>query len=169
MALNKNEKVAVFVAVVVALGFLFLSYNLFTGDSGDDLLSNLLNTTVDTEVEDGQDADMKIEGLVMQDLQVGEGDEAVNGALITVHYIGTLDNGTVFDSSVERGEPFQFVLGAGQVIQGWEKGFVGMKIGGVRKLVIAPQLAYGDTQVGPIPANSILTFQVELLGVQLPE
>lgn len=169
MALNKNEKVAVFVAVIVALGFLFLSYSLFTRDSEDGLLGGLLNLRVDTESQDVQDADMTTEGLIMEDVKVGEGQEAVNGALITVHYVGTLEDGTTFDSSVERGQPFQFVLGAGQVIQGWEKGFVGMKVGGVRRLVIAPQLAYGDTQVGPIPAGSTLTFQVELLDVQLPE
>jgi FKBP-type peptidyl-prolyl cis-trans isomerase len=169
MALNKNEKVAVFVAIVVALGFLFLSYSLFTSGSEDGLLSNLLNIGVDTPTEDVQDENMEIEGLIMKDVQVGEGQEAVNGALITVHYTGTLEDGTTFDSSVERGQPFQFVLGAGQVIQGWEKGFAGMKVGGIRTLVIAPQLAYGDTQVGPIPAGSTLTFQVELLDVQLPE
>ncbi len=106
-------------------------------------------------------------GLVIEDVKVGTGDTAVKGALISVHYVGTLDNGTKFDSSRDRGEPFQFPLGQGMVIQGWEQGFEGMKIGGVRKLTIPPALGYGAQNVGPIPANSTLHFEVELLGVRL--
>jgi peptidylprolyl isomerase len=105
-------------------------------------------------------------GLMYQDVVVGTGAEAVDGATISVHYVGTLENGTKFDSSIDRGQPFEFKLGAGQVIQGWEKGFVGMKVGGKRKLLIPAAMAYGDRAVGPIPANSNLLFEVELLGVK---
>lgn len=105
-------------------------------------------------------------GLMYQDVVVGTGAEAVDGATISVHYVGTLENGTKFDSSVDRGQPFEFKLGAGQVIQGWEKGFVGMKVGGKRKLFIPAAMAYGDRAVGPIAANSNLLFEVELLGVK---
>lgn len=107
------------------------------------------------------------EGLMLEDLQVGTGVEAVSGKKIKVHYTGWLVNGTKFDSSVDRNEPFEFVLGAGSVIQGWDKGFGGMKVGGKRKLTIPPELGYGKRAVGSglIPANSTLIFDVELLGV----
>jgi len=108
----------------------------------------------------------QVSTLQIQDQVVGTGAEAVVGAKISVHYVGTLLDGTKFDSSVDRGQPFEFVLGAGQVIQGWDKGFAGMKVGGKRKLVIPADLAYGARAVGPIPANSALVFEVELLGVK---
>ena len=102
----------------------------------------------------------------IQDVVVGKGTEAVSGKVVTVHYTGTLKDGTKFDSSVDRKEPFTFNLGAGQVIKGWEQGIVGMKVGGKRKLTIPPELAYGSNPVGAIPANSTLIFDVELLGVK---
>lgn len=108
-------------------------------------------------------------GLVAQELVVGTGDIAKIGDKIAVHYIGKLDDGTVFDSSIPRKQPFVFNLGAGMVIEGWEKGFVGMKVGGTRKLVIAPELAYGDREIGTIPANSRLTFEVALLAIVTDE
>ena len=107
-------------------------------------------------------------GLKVQDIIVGTGDEAVNGELLTVHYVGTLENGTKFDSSVDRGQPFDFVIGSGQVIQGWEKGVLGMKVGGKRKLVIPPSLGYGPSGAGNmIPPNATLTFEVELLAISV--
>lgn len=115
-------------------------------------------------------ADAKIQsvpaGLQIEDIKIGTGAEAVAGKDVDVHYTGTLTNGQKFDSSKDRGEPFTFSLGAGQVIQGWDKGVAGMKEGGVRKLTIPPELAYGSRQVGPIPANSTLIFEVELLKVK---
>ncbi len=104
--------------------------------------------------------------LLVSDLVVGTGTEAVAGKNVTVNYKGTLIDGTEFDSSYSRGEPFPFDLGAGQVIAGWEQGVAGMKVGGKRKLVIPPNLAYGDRAIGPIPANSTLIFEVELLDVK---
>lgn len=103
--------------------------------------------------------------LQIEDTVVGEGKEAVPGKLAVVQYTGTLLDGTKFDSSLDRGEPFQFVLGSGQVIQGWDQGVSGMKVGGKRKLIIPPDLAYGPTARGLIPANSTLVFEVELLDV----
>lgn len=100
------------------------------------------------------------------DSVVGKGAEAVNGKSVTVHYTGTLKDGTKFDSSVDRKEPFTFTLGSGQVIKGWEQGIVGMKVGGKRKLTIPPELAYGANAVGAIPANSTLIFDVELLEIK---
>jgi FKBP-type peptidyl-prolyl cis-trans isomerase len=106
--------------------------------------------------------------LLIEDIMVGNGAEAKPGHTVSVHYTGWLTTGKKFDSSVDRGEPFGFKLGGGQVIQGWDQGVAGMKIGGKRKLTIPPHLAYGSRAVGGdlIPANSTLVFEVELLGLK---
>lgn len=106
-----------------------------------------------------------VSDLQVEDLVVGEGKEAQMGNKVTVNYRGTLLDGVEFDSSYKREEPFSFILGQGQVIQGWERGILGMKEGGKRKLVIPPSLGYGQQQVGLIPPNSVLVFEVELLQV----
>ena len=104
--------------------------------------------------------------LVIDELKVGEGPEARSGQTVTVHYVGTLTDGKKFDSSRDRGEGFSFRLGAGQVIKGWDQGVAGMKVGGMRKLTIPPELAYGDRGFpGAIPPRSTLIFEVELLSV----
>lgn len=107
-------------------------------------------------------------GLYYQDLEVGTGDEAAAGMTVTVHYEGWLADGTKFDSSRDRGTPYDFLLGAGLVIAGWDEGVPGMRVGGMRKLVIPPQLAYGSAGAGGgvIPPNATLVFDVELLEVQ---
>ncbi|KIA80945.1 MULTISPECIES: FKBP-type peptidyl-prolyl cis-trans isomerase [Chromobacterium] len=106
------------------------------------------------------------EELKMEDLVVGEGKEAVRGALITTHYTGWLEDGTKFDSSVDKGRPFQCVIGTGRVIKGWDQGMMGMKVGGKRKLWVPAHLAYGERQIGDrIPPNSNLVFEIELLEV----
>lgn len=105
-------------------------------------------------------------GLYMRDDTVGTGATAEPGQQVSVHYTGWLPDGTKFDSSVDRGQPFVFPLGAGRVIQGWDEGVQGMKIGGVRTLIIPPALGYGPRAIGPIPPNSTLVFRVQLLGVQ---
>lgn len=110
------------------------------------------------------------DGLQITDEVIGTGVEATAGKLVTVDYVGTLTNGTKFDSSIDRGTPFTFTLGAGDVIKGWDEGVQGMKIGGKRKLVIPPSLAYGDRAVGGvIPANATLVFEVQLLDVKSGE
>ncbi|WP_437291611.1 FKBP-type peptidyl-prolyl cis-trans isomerase [Sorangium sp. So ce406] len=107
------------------------------------------------------------EGLGIEDVKEGTGAEAKHGQLVTVHYVGTLTNGSKFDSSRDRGQGFSFKLGAGQVIKGWDQGVAGMKIGGVRKLTIPPDLGYGARGFPPvIPPNSTLLFEVELLSVK---
>jgi FKBP-type peptidyl-prolyl cis-trans isomerase len=103
--------------------------------------------------------------LVIQDIKLGKGKEAYSGSNVTVHYVGRLKNGTKFDSSRDRNRPFEFNLGAREVIRGWDKGVVGMKEGGIRKLTIPPDLGYGDKATGTIPANSTLIFEVELIKV----
>ena len=106
-------------------------------------------------------------GLRYQDVAVGSGEEATAGRTAVVHYTGWLPDGKKFDSSRDRGEPFSFPLGAGQVIAGWDQGVAGMKVGGRRKLVIPAELGYGEAGAPPdIPPNSTLVFDVELLRVQ---
>jgi len=104
--------------------------------------------------------------LQIVDLQEGTGKAAVKGALITTQYTGTLEDGTVFDSSWDRGKPFQCVIGTGRVIKGWDQGLMGMKVGGKRKLLVPSHLAYGERSMGAhITPHSNLIFEIELLEV----
>jgi FKBP-type peptidyl-prolyl cis-trans isomerase len=105
--------------------------------------------------------------LQVDDKKIGTGAEAVAGKRVTVHYVGTLTDGAKFDSSRDRGQGFSFRLGAGEVIQGWDQGVAGMKVGGLRKLTIPPELGYGARGFpGAIPPNATLIFEVELLDVK---
>lgn len=115
------------------------------------------------EVENNnQMNDLKIEDVV-----VGGGVEAKSGSHVYVDYIGTLEDGTKFDSSYDRGVPIDFVLGSGRVIPGWEKGIEGMRVGGTRKLVIPPSMAYGESGIGGvIPPNATLLFEVKLVDIK---
>jgi FKBP-type peptidyl-prolyl cis-trans isomerase FkpA len=107
------------------------------------------------------------DGLKYTDDQVGSGAEAQAGKTVSVHYTGWLTDGTKFDSSKDRGQPFSFPLGAGRVIKGWDEGVAGMKVGGKRTLVIPPDLGYGARGApGAIPPNATLKFEVELLEVK---
>ncbi len=106
--------------------------------------------------------------LISTTLKEGSGEGAEKGDYLTMHYVGTLADGTKFDSSRDRGKPFNFQLGGGQVIKGWDEGIVGMKIGELRRLVIPADMAYGDNAMGSIPAGSTLIFEVELLKNEIP-
>lgn len=104
--------------------------------------------------------------LQIEDIRPGDGKAVVKGALITTHYTGWLDDGTVFDSSHQRGKPFQCVIGTGRVIKGWDIGLMGMQVGGVRTLYVPAHLAYGERKMGAhITPNSSLRFEIELLEV----
>ena len=106
-------------------------------------------------------------GLIIDDITVGDGDEAKAGQFVSVHYTGWLTDGTKFDSSKDRNDPFEFGLGARQVISGWDEGVQGMKVGGTRKLTIPPNLGYGARGAGGvIPPNATLVFEVELLAIK---
>ncbi len=106
------------------------------------------------------------DGLIVEDLKIGSGTEVKAGDSVSIHYVGTLQSGAKFDSSYDRRQPFQTQIGVGDVIKGWDEGVVGMKVGGKRKLTIPPDLGYGSNPVGPIPANSTLIFELELLDVK---
>ena len=127
--------------------------------------NNIGNDTIELSEEDL----MANQGeLIVEDIEVGTGDAVVeSGDDIVIHYKGTLTDGTVFDSSYDRGEPFQTQIGVGQVIKGWDEGVLGMKPGGKRKLTIPPNMAYGEsgTSDGSIPPNSTLIFEVELVEI----
>ena len=104
-------------------------------------------------------------GLQIQDIVVGTGKEAKAGDAISVHYVGTLENGQKFDSSYDRNQPALFTVGVGSLIKGWDQGIPGMKVGGKRRLVVPSDLGYGAQGNGPIPPNATLVFEVELLDV----
>lgn len=147
--------------MVALLGFAACGNEEGSGGSGEQDAAQADDAQCFEEPETTED------GLVIEDLECGDGDEAVEGKLVTVHYTGTLEDGTKFDSSKDRDQPFQFVLGAGMVIKGWDEGFEGMKIGGVRKLTIPPEMGYGEAGAGGvIPPNATLIFEVELLAVE---
>jgi len=144
--------VTIFLIVLAAGGGIYAFTTKQPGTSSDSIM---LVTTQDME-------ELKIE-----DITTGTGAQALTGTKVTVHYTGTLTDGTKFDSSLDRGTPFTFALGAGEVIAGWDRGVAGMKVGGKRKLTIPPALAYGERGApGAIPPNSTLIFEVELLAVE---
>ena len=105
------------------------------------------------------------DGLIIEDAEVGDGEEVHEGDTVKVHYTGLLTDGTCFDSSKKRNSPFTFTVGAGSVIKGWDEGLIGMKVGGKRLLTIPPELGYGDKDMGDIPPNSTLCFEIELLDI----
>jgi len=127
----------------------------------DDLNNMMQDSQTDTDVVSSQDVD----DLSIEDLQKGSGSEVKNGDTIKVHYTGTLLDGTKFDSSYDREEPFEFTVGTGSVIQGWDQGLLGMKEGGKRKLTIPSSMGYGETGSGSIPPNAGLVFEVELIEI----
>jgi FKBP-type peptidyl-prolyl cis-trans isomerase len=150
-----------FVFVSLFLVALLVGGGVYTLSTKSQTEGNVLETAVPSATLE------TVEELKIEDEVVGTGAEAVAGKLITVNYSGTLTDGTKFDSSYDRGEPFLFTLGAGEVIQGWDQGFSGMKIGGKRKLTIPSSLAYGEGGIpGAIPGGATLVFEVELLDVK---
>jgi FKBP-type peptidyl-prolyl cis-trans isomerase len=160
--LTKQEWIGVTVAIV-ATTFIFFGgslWNFFFG--AGDLVENIQHPA---EKQIQLTNISTVEGLEIYDIQVGTGEEAVKGKDVSAHYIGILTDGTQFDSSEKRG-PHEFKLGAGSVIEGWDLGLVGMKEGGIRRLVISPEYGYGNQPIGPIPPNSTLIFEVQLVDVK---
>lgn len=169
--LKKKEWIAVAVGLAVTIVFFVgigPARSLFISSSESAVLSE--NTDASQQETPVQISESQFSrttsGVLYQDSVVGAGAEATAGKNVTVHYIGALTDGQVFDSSRSRNLPFTFALGSGQVIKGWEEGVAGMKVGGTRILVIPPELGYGANGIGPIPPNATLIFEVELLGVE---
>lgn len=157
----------IIVLVLGAATFAFLGSRPVQQEQPRQQQTNTADIQSQTAQQQNQTAKPMENKLISEDIKAGTGAEAKIGNTVSVQYTGTLLNGTKFDSSYDRGQPFSFVLGAGQVIQGWDQGVVGMKVGGKRKLTIPPSLAYGDRTVSPlIPANSTLVFEIELLGIK---
>lgn len=175
---NKSKVVSTIIVIIVVLAFalglvyLFMkNKNIVSGESGNQSpvaqsSPEAQNTTVAPATSNMPQASAS-NGLKIEDEKVGTGAEAVAGKSVTVNYVGTLLDGTKFDSSYDRNQPFTFNLGAGEVIKGWDQGVAGMKIGGKRKLTIPSDLGYGAAGAPPvIPPNATLVFEVELLGVK---
>jgi FKBP-type peptidyl-prolyl cis-trans isomerase len=118
---------------------------------------------MDTTSPTKEDSQTTVSQLQIEDIEVGKGEEVKNGDTVKVQYTGTLSDGTKFDSSYDRDKPFEFTVGEGNVKKGWDQGILGMKVGGKRNLVIPPDLGYGEEGSGPIPPNSTLIFEIELL------
>jgi FKBP-type peptidyl-prolyl cis-trans isomerase len=127
---------------------------------------NNQNEALRTAITKAAGSNGALEKLVVHDVKFGIGEEVVSGDVVTVHYVGTLQNGFEFDNSRKRGSPFTFTVGAGDVIAGWEEGVLGMRVGGARILVIPPALGYGASGFGPIPPNSPLVFSIELIEIK---
>jgi len=153
---NLQSGSLLWIAAAVLAVLLILAWIFVMNRSNDDQAA--------AAADSGQEEVLPAE-LGIEDIAIGTGAEARVGQNIAVHYVGTLEDGTKFDSSRDRGEPFVFTLGTGQVIQGWDLGVSGMKVGGIRKLVIPPSLGYGESGWGAIPPNATLIFEVELIDV----
>lgn len=157
--------IAVALAVVIALAALFFGPAIFTPFKS---AATTNPTTMTAPADSNSEASTSLPTtLQVSDISVGTGAVAAAGDTVTVEYVGALPDGTVFDASKNHGDgTFKFTLGEGRVIQGWDQGLVGMKEGGVRALVIPPDMGYGAQVMGSIPANSTLIFQVKLDKVQ---
>ena len=164
----RNILFSIAVLLIIILG-LYLLYSAFEdkGMKNPEEVNQEIEGPEETENQGTDEQSEEKKDFKIETLEEGSGKEAVNGDVLTVHYTGALEDGTKFDSSVDRGEPFIFTLGAGQVIEGWELGFLGAKVGEKRKLTIPPSLGYGEigTPGGPIPPNATLIFEVELLDI----
>jgi len=169
------------VGIFACIALMTLAMFLLRVDSATETLSQIegIDQTAIAVVADGEDVrreratavadsltpDGQLGKLVIDDISFGSGSEASTGDTVRVHYIGRLLNGQEFDNSYKRGEPIEFTLGSGQVIEGWEEGIEGMQVGGERVLVVPPVYGYGVQAVGPIPPNSTLIFAVELVEI----
>jgi len=153
--MNKNLLIALVAGLVVFAIALYFIFGLNDKPSEE------------AKVDTATTADATPKNLKIEDLKVGTGEAVKSGDNIVINYLGTLTNGTKFDSSYDRGTPFETQIGVGQVIKGWDLGVIGMKVGGKRKLTIPPELGYGEQGSGDkIPPNSTLIFEVELMGIK---
>lgn len=156
--MSKNKTITIIIIIVFILAFYFLTQK---SDKSETNISNLTPTTMPTL------APSKVTELKIEDTKIGTGSAVKAGDTVVMNYLGTFEDGTKFDSSYDRNQPFETKIGVGQVIEGWDQGIPGMKIGGKRKLTIPYQLAYGENGIpGAIPAKATLIFEVELLNIK---
>jgi len=160
-------KQGIYISIFVVLGAIIIAWAAWYADTS--LLATGPQQTANQQASAAATINpsttQPMDNLKITDTTVGTGAVAANGDTVTVNYVGTLDNGTKFDSSFDRNQPFIFVLGAGRVIKGWDLGLLGMKVGGTRELVIPSDMGYGPSGMGPIPPNATLHFTVTLLSV----
>lgn len=154
--MNKKIIIVALILLVVVVGFILLSGKNFSWSTA---------TPTNTPEQQNNPTKMNKDGVAIEILKSGDGAEAKNGDQVTVNYVGTLENGQKFDASADHGGTFSFNLGAGEVIQGWDIGVAGMKVGEKRKLTIPPELGYGANDLGVIPPNSTLIFEIDLLKI----
>ena len=168
--MNKGVIAGIVIALIAAIGLLFISQTSSnTAPTPTPVSTATENTSVLCATQPPALAGIKdedVKELKTEDKMIGSGAEATTGKHVVMNYIGRLTNGTKFDASCDRGQTFDFDLGAGRVIQGWDQGIVGMKVGGIRRLIIPSNLGYGPSGSGPIPPNAALVFDVELVAVQ---
>ncbi len=175
---EKNKWIAIVIALI-AVGIALGGYSLYQNSMGPTVVSapdtnqaatSAALTAQATTTTNMNEPTTLPDGLIIQDEQIGTGPAAKAGDQLEMNYVGTLEDGTKFDSSYDRNQPLPFTLGVGQVIKGWDEGVVGMKVGGKRKLIIPPALGYGNqavpTSTGTIPANSTLIFEIELVSIK---
>jgi len=171
--MKKSAIILIVIGIVILAGIAFKLFNKLPENENQPNLSLSQSPASSTESNstssnnnENNPVNNNMNNLGIEILKQGTGEGAENGEEATVNYIGTLPDGTKFDSSYDRGLPFRFTLGAGQVIQGWDKGILGMKVGEKRRLTIPPELGYGSQGVsGVIPPNATLIFEVELLEI----
>lgn len=152
--LSGKERIGIFIAILV-VAFFFLAGGVAAFLLSDEATSPMIRDSGHTQTP----------SLQIETIREGDGAQAQPGDELTVHYVGRLQNGQIFDSSRERDEPISFTLGNGEVITGWDLGLQGMRVGETRMLTIPPQMAYGAEGAGPIPPNATLEFEVELVRI----
>lgn len=174
--MDKKDILIIVIVLIVLVGGIYLIFNnkptennqnnSMQQEEQNSVQNKEQNNSAQNQQENSNPSNFTVQGMKVQILKEGSSPAAKVGDTVTVNYVGTLENGTKFDSSIDRGTPFSFTLGQNNVIQGWELGIVGMKIGEKRKLIIPSDLAYGDNAVGNIiPAKSTLIFEVDMLKI----
>lgn len=157
--MSKNKIITASLIIIFILAFYFLTKGSVNTDVSD-------QTSIDLSQTMSTLSPSSVTELQIEDIEIGTGSAVKSSDTVSVNYLGTFEDGTKFDSSYDRNQSFEFQVGAGQVIQGWDQGLIGMQIGGKRKLTIPYQLAYGENGYGPIPAKATLIFEIELLGIK---
>ncbi|MDD2224900.1 MAG: FKBP-type peptidyl-prolyl cis-trans isomerase [Candidatus Shapirobacteria bacterium] len=157
--MSKDKIITASLIIIFVLAFYFLTKK-------PSSIENQISNTTPTSNPMPTLPPSKVTELKIEDIKVGTGSAVKSGDTVSINYLGTLEDGTKFDSSYDRNQPFETQIGVGQVIEGWDKGVVGMQVGGKRKLSIPYQMAYGENGYGPIPAKATLIFEVELMAIK---